>query len=237
MAEHDNRSALSGDTAAIKHFKQAIAEGKHWYIALLEAIGLWASSEETYKGREYRYLISGEAFDWLLLAERLCDEVEGLPEDEKNALLFQGRPLISLTADEVKKLIGSSKYRHYLNYFYGVTVEMALILATEEEVHKERSMQGYSRQFDAGSEAFRRVYGASRSIMLKQFRKEKGYPQRRSVSLSEVKEFTYWLFKYRLAHTEKARVASDTKKALDFLRRQWAHRGYGEAFLSPGDAG
>jgi len=32
-----------------------------------------------------------------------------------------------------------------------------------------------------------------------------------------MKEFTYWLFKYRLKHCDKARVASDTKKALDWL--------------------
>jgi hypothetical protein len=34
-----------------------------------------------------------------------------------------------------------------------------------------------------------------------------------------MKEFTYWLFKYRLKHGDPARVASDTKKALEWLRR------------------
>ncbi|GAJ03845.1 unnamed protein product, partial [marine sediment metagenome] len=32
-------------------------------------------------------------------------------------------------------------------------------------------------------------------------------------------EFTYWLFKYRLNHCDKARVASDTKKGLEQLNR------------------
>ncbi|GAI19828.1 unnamed protein product, partial [marine sediment metagenome] len=59
-----------GDTEAIRHLEQAITGGKHWYIALLEAIGLWDTAEETHNGRAYGYLIAGEAFDWLLLAER-----------------------------------------------------------------------------------------------------------------------------------------------------------------------
>ena len=68
---------------AIGHLKKAIAEGKHWYIALLEAIGLWELAEETHNGRNYRYLIDGEAFNWLLLAERLCEAINGsLPEEE-----------------------------------------------------------------------------------------------------------------------------------------------------------
>jgi hypothetical protein len=35
-----------------------------------------------------------------------------------------------------------------------------------------------------------------------------------------MKEFTYWRFKYRLDHCEKAKVASDTKKALHWLKSQ-----------------
>jgi len=57
-------------------------------------------------------------------------------------------------------------------------------------------------------------------VLLKQFRHEKGYPQLKSISLTELKEFTYWLFKYRLNHCDKVRVASDTKKGLEQLRQQ-----------------
>ena len=34
-----------------------------------------------------------------------------------------------------------------------------------------------------------------------------------------MKEFSYWRFKYRLQHCDKARIASDTKKALDWMRK------------------
>jgi len=60
--------------------------------------------------------------------------------------------------------------------------------------------------------------------LLNRFREEKGYPLQDSITLAEQREFTYWLFKYRLDHCDKARVASDTKEALKWLRRQWDSR-------------
>lgn len=202
---------------AIRHLEQAITAGRHWYLALLEAIRLWTESEETYNGRHYRYLVDGEALDWLLLAERLCEAVDDLvPEDEKLALLFQGRPPLKLTKERFKELIGGAKYRQYLNYFYGVTVEEALVLSVRGEVRKEWRASGYNehRLLD---EVYQRIYGATRATLLKRFRREKGYPQLKSITLTELKEFTYWLFKYRLNNCDKARVASDTKKALEQL--------------------
>jgi hypothetical protein len=211
------------ETEAISHFRQALASGKHWYIALLEAIGLWTKAEETRHGRTYCYLIGGEAFDWLLLAERLCEEVDGLlPNDEKLALLFYGKSPLNLSIEKFKALIGDRKYHQYLNYFYGITVEEALILAVQEEVRKERRTLGYNNEQDTAKEAFPRIYGATKAQLLKRFRKEKGYPHLKSASLTELKEFTYWLFKYRLKQCDKARVASDTKKALDRLYQQWS---------------
>lgn len=211
-------TTLTADNRAITHLKQEMAGGKNWYIALLEAIGLWTGAEETYKGRHYRYLIDGEAFDWLLLAERLCQAVEGiLPEEERLALLFHGQPPIKLTAPKFKKLIGSGKYHQYLNYFYGVTVEEALIQAVQEEIRKERRTSGYNNEQNLLNEAYRRIYGATKAILLRRFRRENGYPQLKSISLAELKEFSYWLFKYRLQQCDKARVASDTKKALERL--------------------
>jgi len=215
------------DAEAISHLEQAIAGGKHWYIALLEAIGLWATSDEVCNERHYHYLIDGEAFDWLLLAERLCEAVDSLlPEDEKTALLFRGEPPLKLTPEEFEKLIGSSKYHQYLNYLYGITVEEALIQAVQEEMRKERRALGFSNESEYVNEVYRRIYGATKTALLRQFRRDKGYPQVRSTSLTELKEFTYWLFKYRLEHCDKARVASDTKKALEQLNQRWNNNGF-----------
>jgi hypothetical protein len=232
-------AASPGDAEAIGYFHQALAAGQPWYPALLGAIGLWSSAEEVFRDRTYHYLIDGEAFDWLLLAERLCEAVNGLlPEEEKNALLFRGIAPVEMSGADVRGLIGDGKYRQYLNYYYGVTVEEALLLAVQAEVDKERRGRGLTGREDTADEAYLRIYGATRDELLKCFREEKGLSRRKSATLTELKRFTYWLFKYRLRRCEKARIASDTRKALDFLGRQWRRQGVSRvlaADLAPHD--
>jgi len=223
----------TSNAEAVRHLEQAIASGKHWYISLLEAVGLWTDAEEIHNGRHYRYLIAGEAFDWLLLAERLCQAVDGLlPGDEKIAFLFQGKPPLNLSKDKFRKLIGSGKYHQYLNYFYGVTVEEAIILAVHDKVRKERRTAGYTKEHDITNEVYRRIYGATRAELLRHFRRENGYLQARSISLTELKEFTYWLFKYRLKECDKARMASDTKKGLERLQQLETLNGFSKGLAT-----
>ena len=221
------QAAVPGDAEALRYLEEAITGGRHWYLALLEAMGLWASAGEEYEGRSYRYLIDGEAFDWRQLAERMCAAVNGLlPQDEKEAFLFQGKLPLKLGAEEVKELIGDVKYRQYLNYFYGVTVEEFLFLAVQDEVYKERQVLGRNDVRQIAEEAFQRIYGEARTALLRRFRQERGCGASRSITLGELREYTYWLFKYRLKHCEKARVASDTKKALAYLKAQWVKKGF-----------
>jgi hypothetical protein len=204
-----------GDAEAIQQLRSAVAEGKHWYIALLEAARLWASTEEDYNGRHYQYLIDNEAFNWLVLAERLCLELDGLiPEKERSDLLFFDRAPIELTKDEFKNLIGSSKYQAYLNYLYGVLVEQFLILAITEEIRKRKRVLGLNNDNGVVDEAYQQIYGITQVELLKRFRREKCHPHSKSINLSELDEFTYWLFKYRVKTHDKSRAASDTKKAL-----------------------
>jgi hypothetical protein len=227
-SDETSHQLSSIDDEAIRLFRDAIVLGKHWYLGLLEAVGRWNSVEETYHGRHYQYLIEGAAFDWQLLAERLCEAVEGLlPEKEKSDFLLSGKPPLDITKEQFQELIGSIKYRQYLNYFYGVTVEEAILLSVKDEVRKERLLAVLVKEEDTTAEAFRRIYGETQPLLLEQFRKEKHYRRLRSISLSELKEFTYWLFKYRINHNDKSRVASDTKKALDWLNRN----GYPERFI------
>jgi len=206
------------DTQAIQRLKNAVTEGRNWYVALLEAVRLWSSPEEDYDGRHYQYLIDNEAFDWLVLTERLCEELDGLiPEKERTNLLFFGIPPVELSKDEFKNLIGASKYQAHLNYFYGILVEKFLLLSATEEIRRKKRTLGLNNDNGVVDEAYQRIYGTTQSALLKQFRKERHYPQLRSISLSELNEFTYWLFKYRIKTRDKSRVASDTKKALTKL--------------------
>lgn len=210
--------SFEGDAQAIQHLKRAIAERKNWYLALLEAVRLWRSPEEDYNGRHFLYLIDKEAFDWLVLAERLCEEVDGfIPEKELIDLLFFDRAPAGLTKDDFRELVGNAKYQAYLNYLYGILVEEILILAVVGEIRKGRRGLGLTKDEGVIDEAYHRLYGSDEQELLERFRKEKGYPRRKSISLSQHKEFTYWLFKQRLKRCDKSCVASDTKKALATL--------------------
>ena len=218
--EPTNFSVIHPEPAAVLHLKAEIAAGKNWFFALLEAIGLWEIPAEVYNGRTYCYLIADEAFDWLLLAQRLCESVSGLiPQEESENLIIHGKPPVEIAPDEFKNYIGVLKYQQYLNYFYGITVEEALIQAVRDEVRKERHAFGYREEEkgDYDDEVFRRVYGGGRTELLRAFRNDRGHPQQHSISLTELKEFTYWLFKYRVNRSDRARVASDTKKGLSRL--------------------
>jgi hypothetical protein len=218
--DNDSIRLTSCDEEVIRRFHAAIVSGEHWYIALLAAIKMWSSAEETYQGHNYCYLIDGEAFDWRLLAERLCDTVDGLiPDVEKNALLLHNQHPIDINNEQFRNHIGSVRYRQYLNYYYGVTVERALVLSVKDEIRKERHVAGYITDRDNADEAFHRVYGDKESVLLEKFRKEKHRRRLKSMSLGELKEFTYWLFKYRLKYSDKEKVASDTRKALDWVQR------------------
>jgi hypothetical protein len=101
------------------------------------------------------------------------------------------------------------------------------LLSIKDEVRKERHLAAIIKEEDTTAEAFQRIYAETQPVLLEQFRKEKHHRRLRSISLSELKQFTYWLFMYRVRHNDKSRVASDTKKALDWLNRS----GYPDRFI------
>jgi hypothetical protein len=110
-----------------------------------------------------------------------------------------------------------------LNYHYGVTVEEALQLLFEEELEKERRSHVNSGD-TAETTVFQRIYGSPRDELVQQFRAENGRGHAETMSLEELKEFTYWLFKYRLRRCAPPRVASDTTRGLQRLARLEALR-------------
>ena len=199
--------------------RRAVMEGGTWFIALLQAIAQWPLPEETVGDRCYRYLVGGEAFDWLLLAERLCEALDGLlPPEEQEALLFFGRPPLDITEEEFRRLIGYAKYRAHLNYLYGVIVEEVLQLVVEDDLRKDQLSRVWEKHLPPDAEAFQHIYGRGQQELLREFRQERRLSEAADLSLAESQEFTYWLFKRRLRWCDPARVASDTRRALAKLR-------------------
>jgi hypothetical protein len=200
-----------------------VESGADWYTALLDAVARWPLPQELVGGRWYRYLIGGEAFDWLLLAERLLEEIDDLvAEEEREALLFHNRPPAEQTAEAFREAIGESKHRAHLNYVYGVVVEEALQLVIEEDVHKELRCGAWGQNVRVDESVYQRIYGRTRAELLTAYRTERGLEDADEILLSELHEFTYWLFRYRMRQCDGARVASDTRRGLVQLSRMQA---------------
>ena len=230
------RAPAAASGPVIEELRGWLKAGRDWPSALLEALSIWTTPNETYRRRRFEYFIGGEAFDWVLLAERLFLEVGKLvPMSEREDLLYAGRFPASFPKSSFKDLLGVDKYRGALNFYYGVTVEESLQLAVETEAMKRQASNGVRYKDDFSDEVFTSLYRAKEIELLELFREETGEPAGESTGLSEHKAFTYWLFKRRVYVSDKARVASDTKKGLDQLRSmEAAWRRHGE--LSDADS-
>jgi len=191
--------------------------GKPLLSALLEQIAKWTIAEECYKGKQYKYLIGGEAFDWKLLVHRIIDQLR--PQIDQSVDISAFNLNVTSMSDDLKRLLGHEKYRALLNYYYGVIVENAILQVAEKEVRKMRLGKGYQSQENLQEDAFLRVYQSSRSVLLTKFREQNNLAKDSVLNQFDKKGFTYWLFKYRLNSSDRAKLASDTKKGLDYLNR------------------
>ena len=202
----------------VRRFLVDLRSGIDWFEALAEAIAQWRTPEETIDGYRYRYLVGDAAFDWLLLAERLLAAADGLvPQQEEERLLLHGIVPANISGDWFKNKIGPAKWSAVVNHWYGVRVEEALVLAVEHEIRKQRhGLHAEEPYLDDA--VYLHVYGLGLRELLVQFLLQRGLPLVDSLTIHEHEEFTYWLFQFRLKHSDKARLASDTKKGLDFLR-------------------
>lgn len=213
-----NSNTEPSEAEAISHLREKLEQGASWPIALLEAMSLWTAPDEIFLDTKLVYLIGSEAFDWLALANRLSFEVRDLiPTEELESLLFTGRFPSDFDEAEFKRILGSDKYSAYLNYFYGVEVEMALQNAVEGEVGKRFYASGRQYAADHADTTFQRIYRSSYDDLLSAFRDDHGMPGMPVATLTELKEFTYWLFKRRLRVSDKAKLASDTRKGISAL--------------------
>lgn len=210
---------------AVEALRREVERGHPWYPALLDVVSRWSAADEELNGVRQRYLIGGEAFDWLLLAQRLLAEVEEhLPEREVERLLIFGLPPDDSSEEDFARAIGGPKHRAHLNFQYGVTIEELLLLAAEIELQKAGRLAG-AGQPQPDVMAYDRVYGKSLEELQLIYATETETRLATRMRQTELQAFTYWCSKYRLRTSEPARVASDTKKALALMSRLDAGRG------------
>ncbi len=214
--------------AAISRLKSCIGDAENdWKLEVLQAIADWPLANEDVKGEKFEYLIGGEAFNWRLLAQRLIGECgSAIPEDTLWEWLLDPVLFAGFEEPEFMRAVGVDKFRAHLSYFYGVTVEQALLVAVEEEVSHRRI--GNGRQLSDGSLelAYEMLYGSAREQLWGVFKLEsgvqavrEGWRHRDEHSLGSEDAFIYWLFKLRMEKSDPAKIASDTRKGLAKLER------------------
>ena len=194
---------------------------------MLRTIGEWPIASEEVSNETLRYLIGGEALDWRLLARRVIEGVSNPPPKEEwqswldIADLFGG-----FEEPEFMRLLGVDKSRAALSFFYGVTVEQALIATAREEITKRRVASGREASDDRCDEAYTRLYGDFPDRLWQDFCRENpaaiseaAQAKRGEKTLGDDDAFTYWLFKRRMERADPARVASDTRKGLGQLEK------------------
>ena len=203
-----------GVARPFERYRAELALGTHWYLAALRAAGDWTLASEVVRQRRLVYLIDGQALDLLLVIERLVAAGGGAKADELHRLLFNGEPPITLTATEFRDALGPTSHTAYLNYFFGVTVEEALHCTVELEAAKAHALDA-----SASLGLYERIYGRSLPELLAAYAEERGQTPPRRLAWPAYKSFTYWLFRWRVRTCVAPRVASDTRKAIAYLRR------------------
>lgn len=222
-------SAATDPEELLQRFRIHASNPKtNWRLALIETMSLWSLASEEIDGRKFVYLLAGEAFNWRILAERILSapDIPVSEEDREEFLLDPALPA-GLKEEEFRRLIGFAKGAGFLNYFYGVTVEQAILLAVEEQVRKRRYAKGFAPDDVGADTAFEILYGATRDDLITEFTGETGTrvsrqargPGRSAGNLGNIDQFTYWLFQRRFKNADPARIASDTRKGLELLER------------------
>ncbi len=195
-------------------FASELDGGAEWYLAALRAARDWRNESETLRGRRVSYLVGGEALDLLLVIERLAAEQRPrIDRNQLRRLIFGGEPPMVVPEATFATALGPVRYKAYLNFFYGVTAEEALLHVAELEVSKTHALD-----VSGSRDPYERIYGEPRGELLVAFGEQRRSPVRERLAWPDAKEFTYWLFRYRLRTQPPPRMASDTKKALDLLR-------------------
>ncbi len=217
----ESRGSAPVHESIIERLRARAGYADPWHIALLRAVGEWNLPDEELAGRHWHYIIGGEALDWLTLAQRLCLAIpDAAPQRELEALLFRGQLPRDVGPERFRELIGPYRYTAHLNFWYGVVVEEALQLVTEDAIRKSRLARCYGDSDDVVEEAYRHLYGESRSQLAPQFLTAAGErwgSDPEGLSLAAWQELTYWLFKRRIRKWHPARIASDTRRGLDRL--------------------
>ena len=219
-ATHASADLPQKEQEILRQLKRDLKNGEDARRSLLSASAKWSLSEEVIKDAHHCYILAGEAFDLVSLMSRLAGDCEGvIPREDLADAVFVDEYALIMLNETLRMELGSVKYNQYLNYFYGVLLEEILIFATEDEVKKMYTSNGFRNVDKETDIAFSRLYGANERTLLDRYCAELGYgPIKGDMTVTRKQEFTYWLFKFRMRSAEPAKAASDVSKALTYMQ-------------------
>ena len=218
------------------------SDANGWRTHIFDAIARWRLPSERVADEEYVYIIGGEAFNWRRLAERLAWHIAlQLPEDvddEMQDWLEDDDMFGGLGEPGFRRVLGHDKWRGYLNYFYGVTLERCLFVHAGNAIAKDRRGRGRSVDDDTLDEAFFALYEAEESDLWAEFAEEIGIGDHSGSarSMAQDDEFTYWLFKRRIGSTYQIHVAHEVRHGLRMFDRLSHVEKRRERLLNVGDS-
>jgi len=210
----------SSEVETLDKLRLELQTGKDTIRALIIASAKWPLSEEVIEDSHYRYILAEEAFDLFSLINRLAGDCKDVISSTHlmDAVFVDEYDLVT-SCEYLRIELGGVKYSQYLNYFYGVLLEEILLFATEDEVRKMYTSNGFRNAAQETDIAMIRLYGANERALLNRYCIETGFePIKDEMDVTQKKEFTYWLFKFRMRWAEPAKAASDVSKALNYMQ-------------------
>ena len=225
--EATRRQIIHDLIAKIQH------QPNNWKTNFIKAIAAWPIESERIQNENFHYFIAGEALNWKRLAERIASQIpdHNLYTISKNDIfkwIDNSSVFGGMNENQFRKNIRIDLWRAHLNYFYGVQIEQCIIADLQARIHKRQYSNGKPTSDNTSENAFFGLYEDSEKTLWKIFINEnsqrlqnlmttKQELESRNIPLEE--EFTYWLFKRRIEHTNAPQIAAETKRGLDMMAK------------------
>tara|TARA_B100001996_G_scaffold362364_1_gene329812 strand:+ start:631 stop:1275 length:645 start_codon:yes stop_codon:yes gene_type:complete len=194
----------------IQELRNEVSHGENWQKSIAKYIGLWTKKEEFYRGYKYIYLIDGEALDWLTLTERLVSSIKSyINKEEYHYVSTSGLLPDQEIYKHIKKIIPKKVLSQMRNFYYGIIIENLIYNYKILEYEKNTIVTE-----DNDQRFYEEIYNKPLEVLSQMFYKEKKLINKNKLNFHELKLFSYWLFKYRLKHSDKTKMAHETNKAL-----------------------
>jgi len=197
-------------TKLIQELRNEVSQGENWQKSVAKYIGLWNEKEEFYRGYKYIYLIDDEALDWLTLTERLVSSIKPyITKEEYNYVSTSGLLPDQEIYKYIKKTIPKKKLSQMRNFYYGIIIENLIYHYKILEYQKNTIVVE-----DNDQRFYEEIYNKPIEVLYEIFYKERKTINKNKLNFHELKLFSYWLFKYRLKHSDKTKMAHETNTAL-----------------------